>query len=164
MVHSPVTLPDIHRGFFFFLLLHIFFQEAVLFFSHLASFHHSFSQDWHISTEAEACHTFADMHPEDDMIEMISYSISTHTAVLHSVSLLSCRSTSLCVDLCMCKLTKTDTFTQVACMSRHSCVHECLHVHTYTHRHVIPLNARYYCQCVTSANALWLWDKCGLKN
>lgn len=85
VVRSPVTLPDIHSVFFF----SFFSQEAVLFFSHLASFHHSFSQDWQISTEAEACHTFADLHPEDDMIEMISNSVSTHLAVLHSVPVLS---------------------------------------------------------------------------
>lgn len=95
-------------AFFFFSSPTPFFsQEAVLFFSHLASFHHSFSQDWRISTEAKACHTFADLHPEDDMIEMISRSISTHMAVLHSVPVLSsgissniecfhARSTSLC--------------------------------------------------------------------
>lgn len=95
MVHSPVTLPDIH-GIFFFLFFFssptpfsFFSQEAVLFFTHLASFHHSFSQDWRISTEADACHTFADLRPEDDMIEMISCSISTHMAVLHSVPVLS---------------------------------------------------------------------------
>lgn len=83
MVHSPVTLADIH-SFFFRHSFAFFSQEAVLFFSHLASFHHSFSPEWRISSEAEACHSFPDLQPEDDMIEMISCSIYTHLPVLHS--------------------------------------------------------------------------------
>lgn len=83
MVHSPVTLADIH-SFFPCYSFAFFSQEAVLFFSHLASFHHSFSQEWCISSEAEACHSFPDPQPEDDMIEMISCRIYTHLPVLHS--------------------------------------------------------------------------------
>ncbi len=96
MVHSPVTLPDIHSVFSFLSLFSpptwfffFFLGSCFVLFSHLASFHHSFSQDWRISTEAKACHTFADLRPEDDVIEMISCSISTHMAVLHSVPVLS---------------------------------------------------------------------------
>lgn len=96
---SPVTLPDSRSIFFFFFVaflliafLHFFFlfsrPESCFcsLFSHPASFHHSFNRDWHISTEAEACHTFADLCPEDDTIEMISCGISARLGSLPAPS------------------------------------------------------------------------------
>lgn len=96
-----MTLPDSWSIFIFlvaFVLVafpHFFFSFFLFFppescfcslFSHPASFHHSFNRDWHISTEAEACHTFADLCPEDDMIEMISCGISAHLGSLPAPS------------------------------------------------------------------------------
>lgn len=169
---------------FFFSFFYFFSQEAVLFFSHLASFHHSFSQDWRISTEAEACHTFPDLRPEDDMIEMISCSVSTHLAALHFVPVLS--SGIYKVDSLQAGAlsyvwisTNTDTCTQAYMPLRYAhhiqaarintfCISVSSCIHTLTNNSmgasVMPLNARYYSRCVISANALRLWDKWGLKN
>lgn len=74
---------------FFPLLLHFFF--SFYFFSSGSCFVLFPSPIWlhFIIRLTEACHTFADLRPEDDVIEMISCGITTHMAVLHPVPVLS---------------------------------------------------------------------------
>lgn len=74
---------------FFSLLLHFFF--SFYFFSSGSCFVLFPSPIWlhFIIRLTEACHTFADLRPEDDVIEMISCGITTHMAVLHPVPVLS---------------------------------------------------------------------------
>lgn len=180
MVHSPVTLPDIHSVFFSsffspptpFLLFFLFFFLGKLFCSfsltHLASFHNSFNRDWRTSTEAEACHTFADLRPEDDVIEMISCGITTHMAVLHPVPVLS-SSTRPCPWEPTFANYKTQAYMFWCPRSRTSSVHEhivyqnissCMQTHIHLQQHI---SAKQYSRCVIPANALWLWDKWGLE-
>lgn len=154
---------------FFPLLLHFFFSFS--FFSSGSCFVLFPSPIWlhFIIRLTDACHTFADLRPEDDVIEMISCGITTHMAVLHPVPVLS-SSTRPCPWEPTFANYKTQAYMFWCPRSRTSSVHEhivyqnissCMQTHIHLQQQHI--SAKQYSRCVIPANALWLWDKWGLE-
>lgn len=171
MVHSPVTLPDIHSVFFPsffspptpFLLFFLFFLLGKLFCSfsltHLASFHNSFNRGMsHICRPAPR--GWCDRNDQLRHYHTYGSSSSCPCVVLQH--------TSLSMGTYVCKL-QTQAYMFWCPRSRTSSVHEhivyqnissCMQTHIHLQRHI---SAKQYSRCVIPANALWLWDKWGLE-